>query len=108
MDFDADGQQGFDGVGLTTSSHSKLNGVASMEAKPKAIDNRRRRAKPSVQGNRGKPQGHDGVAGFRFATLDLDEEDKLDSVPVEAQDDATTRVVGNTDSFSQQQEVESY
>ncbi|KAK8534747.1 hypothetical protein V6N12_057391 [Hibiscus sabdariffa] len=130
MDFDADGQQGFDGVGLTTSSHSKLNGVASMEAKPKAreiqlvdlannyylevclqnppldateVDNRRRRAKPSVQGNRGKPQGHDGVAGFRFATLDLDEEDKLDSVPVEAQDDATTRVVGNTDSFSQQQ-----
>ncbi|KAK8590265.1 hypothetical protein V6N12_024641 [Hibiscus sabdariffa] len=30
--------------------------------------------------------------------LDLDEEDKLDLVPVEAQDDATARVVGNMDS----------
>ncbi|KAK8690335.1 hypothetical protein V6N13_089028 [Hibiscus sabdariffa] len=36
MDFDADGQEGFDGVGLPTSSHSKLTGVASMEAKAKA------------------------------------------------------------------------
>ncbi|KAK9002802.1 hypothetical protein V6N11_060382 [Hibiscus sabdariffa] len=36
IDFDADGQQGFDGVGLPASSHSKMNGVASMEAKAKA------------------------------------------------------------------------
>ncbi|KAK8624329.1 hypothetical protein V6N13_065676 [Hibiscus sabdariffa] len=157
IDFDADGQQGFDGVGLPASSHSKMNGVASMEAKAKAtyasidgfvqkleyeglqhicytsgvyghgqevcpqnspldgtegkeintettlesrtnkidkpeglfgpwmvVDNRRCRAKPSVQGNRGKPQGHDGAIGSRFAALDLDEDDKLDSVPVEA------------------------
>ncbi|KAK9024690.1 hypothetical protein V6N11_004848 [Hibiscus sabdariffa] len=35
-------------------------------------------------------------------TLDLDEEDKLDQMSVEAQEDATIRVVGNTGSSTQQ------
>ncbi|KAK9035093.1 hypothetical protein V6N11_077144 [Hibiscus sabdariffa] len=137
IDFDADRHQGFDGVGMSASSPSKLNGIASMEAKAKAIyasmvrevvstettlesrtnkidkpeglfgpwmvaGNRYRRAKPSVQGNRDKQQGHDATVGSCFAVLDLDGEDKLDSMLVEVEDDATTRVVGNIDSFLQQ------
>ncbi|KAK8639613.1 hypothetical protein V6N13_137986 [Hibiscus sabdariffa] len=36
MDFDVDGQQDFDGVGLPTSSDSQLDGVGPMEAKVRA------------------------------------------------------------------------